>query len=668
MLLGIIGNIAAGTVTVSGKWQIVVWTGTALLAAGVVLGEAMAQPGAADGPERSLRDAVLAHCLAELEFRGVTDPYPLPVSWRTAPADLLDHPDAQPVVAEAGQDQVAQTYAAIASGRLVVLGDAGAGKSVLALILALQLAETGPVIPVVLDLRRYHPEDPFNDWVLRMIESTYAQAPESIVPLIQGRQLVLVLDGLDEVDHGWQGKLLRALNASLFPLVVTCRVDDYRRLAHTHGVLRSAAGVVLQPLTEVQVIHYLRRSAPPAATKWDDLFAAVKSSGPEARRRIFDSLGNPLILSLARYVYGHHRRPDPVEMMDDRRFPDAAAIEQYLIDRYISIAYADRDVASAVAPRSRSRWSKDDTRRWLAFVARFRHQFPDELIFSVPRDTTVQCLLAALTALVGTVAVFGANQRSPFGPLVAVVAAVGFALLAYLAVLFPHGPPTGPVPRPPPYGLIYRRTGKLRQLREEFGDPLVLQLTVPATLALPVGLLVTVVASGHLLFPQERDASVSAALAVGAWSWLALAFLFLCRRVFGGIANVVVTESVATYRLGLWDALAADRRRVLALWVLVAAPIAVVFGLVLAPMLPATVAAVAAGCAFVVFAIQLWQGAWRDYTVGHLYFVARGDLPWRLRAFLTEAREHGILYESTQAYGFRHERLRSRLASSEFSR
>ncbi|MFI7351850.1 NACHT domain-containing protein [Streptomyces sp. NPDC049936] len=54
--------------------------------------------------------------------------------------------------------------------------------------------------------------------------------------------------------------------------------------------------------------------------------------------------------------------------------------------------------------------------------------------------------------------------------------------------------------------------------------------------------------------------------------------------------------------------------------------------------------------------------AWPHYTIARLLIAARGQLPWRLQSFLSEAHRLGLLRQVGSVYQFRHARLRERLA------
>ncbi len=56
--------------------------------------------------------------------------------------------------------------------------------------------------------------------------------------------------------------------------------------------------------------------------------------------------------------------------------------------------------------------------------------------------------------------------------------------------------------------------------------------------------------------------------------------------------------------------------------------------------------------------------AWPHYLLARCQFAARGQLPWRLQTFLTDAHRLGILRRAGSTYQFRHARLQHHLAES----
>lgn len=134
-----------------------------------------------------LADAVRMQWESEEQVRRVHDPFPLPFRWSTADGELADHwqningsPDDETVLALAGQgDNVVGVFRRIPSGRLVVLGEAGAGKTILTSRFALTLLDergrgTEEPVPVIFSLGSWDPgRASLRDWLTEQLITTY---------------------------------------------------------------------------------------------------------------------------------------------------------------------------------------------------------------------------------------------------------------------------------------------------------------------------------------------------------------------------------------------------------------------------------------------------------------------------------------------------------------
>lgn len=131
----------------------------------------------------SLARDVHSRWIREEEQRRIHDPFPLPVRWRSAPEALLDHrgnisgalPGARsaPLSLDGGLAQVTEVYRRVPSGRLVVLGRAGSGKTVLMLRFVLDhlgsRTESDPV-PVVFSIGSWDPTvTALRDWLIERL-------------------------------------------------------------------------------------------------------------------------------------------------------------------------------------------------------------------------------------------------------------------------------------------------------------------------------------------------------------------------------------------------------------------------------------------------------------------------------------------------------------------
>jgi hypothetical protein len=201
----------------------------------------------ADAAE-GLAQAVQWQWRAESDLRRLQDPWPLPVRWVTTSRPGMDYWAAvrgvpgedAPLDLSGELDEITEVFARVPSGRMVLLGKGGAGKTVLLMQL-----------------------------VLGLLESWTVDEPP-------------VLDGLDEIPRALRANALRAANLAstrLARLVVSCRTEEY---VETGDVLSRAAVVELSPLPAAELQKYLRVKTPPGrAAIWDKVFAAMAAEPDE---------------------------------------------------------------------------------------------------------------------------------------------------------------------------------------------------------------------------------------------------------------------------------------------------------------------------------------------------------------------------------------------------
>ena len=183
-------------------------------------------------------------------------------------ADLTQGIEALSVELDASYEELrtTRTYEEIGQGRtLLILGEPGAGKTIALLQLAQRLIERSEQnlslpLPVVFNLSSWAKNrKPIFDWLLDELREKY-QVPKSLSkPWIEQQQLILLLDGLDEVNEDHRNNCVRALNEfiSLFPhaeVAVCSRVRDYEALTER---LQLSSALCLQPLSSEQVYQFL---------------------------------------------------------------------------------------------------------------------------------------------------------------------------------------------------------------------------------------------------------------------------------------------------------------------------------------------------------------------------------------------------------------------------
>ena len=355
-----------------------------------------------------LAGAVRRQWEGEAELRRIFDPYPLPVSWKAADERWFDDWESLTRLASSWPDNpVSPTPPGVGgpaslagsdgeitdvltnrvpTRRLVVLGEPGAGKTILLVRLVLGLLaarEPGNPVPILAPLASWNPqEQDLHVWLEARLTTDYpglrepASSPSGdtsrLRALLDNKLLFLILDGLDELPRNLRGLALVKVNSALRPgegVVLSSRANEYRealdpgdsRRVRLHG----AAGIELAHLDATDIETYLRQdSGTSAAARWNPVFAALGSTMPVAQ--VFRT---PLMVGLARTIYNPQQDeperslPDPAELCDQRRFRTGRDIERHLFDAFISAAYRR-------SPGSDLHWKADDATQFLVFLAR----------------------------------------------------------------------------------------------------------------------------------------------------------------------------------------------------------------------------------------------------------------------------------------------------------
>ncbi|MFH9659641.1 helix-turn-helix domain-containing protein [Streptomyces sp. NPDC017248] len=338
-----------------------------------------------------LAKAVAARWQREEEHRRIQDPFPLPVRWTAAPDTLTDHwanirrlpPGAAsgPLDLSGDLDGIARTYRSIPSGRLVVLGRSGSGKTVLTLRFVLDHLKTrkpAEPVPVIFSIGAWNPttrtlRDWLTDQLTRDHPGTAARGPDRVslaAALVDSGRVLPVLDGFDEMADGLRRPALEALNATTLPLLLTSRPAEYAAAVAETDVLTSAASVELTGLTVDDLDHYLPRTtrksdpADPGRGAWDRVLKKLREPSPDGPAGpLATALATPLMVALARTVYSDTPQYDPAVLLDTERFGSVRAVEEHLLDSFLPTVYH--------APRPDGRdWNADRARKWLGYLAR----------------------------------------------------------------------------------------------------------------------------------------------------------------------------------------------------------------------------------------------------------------------------------------------------------
>ncbi|MFC9931907.1 helix-turn-helix domain-containing protein [Streptomyces sp. NPDC127190] len=666
--------------------------------------------------------------------RRVHHPYPLPVRWRQVPSGLADHVEnsRSHTLAEAVPEadmsgalpEVAEMYGKVGSGRLVILGRAGSGKSVLAIRFVLDLlaerarGQGSRRVPVIFGVGSWDPtavglRDWLVDGLLRDHPHLARRVPSGktlAADLIDAGFILPVLDGFDEIAEGLRSDALDALNRVSTPLVLTSRHGEFAQAVRAaHAPLASAVGIELGDLTLDDLREYLPLTAPVlpdeagqadsggSETTWDAVLDEARGGGAGGAH-IAAALSTPLMVALARTMYSDSPDHTPDELLDTALFPDAHAIEEHLLAGFLPAVYRrgapDRlDDSPRGVPQD-----PGQAQKWLSHLAhhlvRFDHERQDlawwQLGDSLPWPTRVLAValasalcvavstwcagLAALPFLGSSPAVLTPAQVLIEGVLVGLAGGLAFGV-TYAVVAARSGsqsfePTTVRLRLPGASGGMGRRS--LRETSAYLGAVLA------GGVVMGVGMALVTTLQYHLFF--HAPLATSPMLHVTLTNMLVYALIFgpAACLVFGLVvaleAPLDVTTSATPQGL-LSSNRATAGRRALVLAPMLTLTVAlggyvVVFLLhgALGPLawslsdaLPIAAAGGLGGTAAYMLAFTAW-GQW--ILLARIWLPLTGRLPRDTLAFLDDAYRRGVLRRRGAVHQFRHLRLQHHLARS----
>ncbi|WTP56019.1 hypothetical protein OHU07_03740 [Streptomyces phaeochromogenes] len=397
--------------------DLIVSTAAGVLSVAVIAVWASLRGGApAVGADTSATSAQAAEALAQealklyeqrQDERKLADrEHPVPVTWRWSPHDVAGLPEdvvgaedgvgpplfdvlpgtepaSAAMLAQGDLDHLFKVYGGVRTGRIVVLGAPGAGKSAAAIrtvLKVLQLrdglageeARARVPVPVLLTPHDWNPkQDKLTDWLVGRLLSDFnslRRAPfgrRSVGQLIGDRRIALFFDGFEDIAADQRAEALRALQGLRIPLVIFSRREEFTRAAR-QTPLRGAAVLELDPV--------------PAEVAAERL-AVWRPAGlpPALRQRLTDqvreepvgvlaqALSTPLMLTLLRDAF-----PDgdtegftalAGELLMPGRFREPQDIHDRLLGRVLPAAYLPD------YPESPSLYTLDQAERWLGHIA-----------------------------------------------------------------------------------------------------------------------------------------------------------------------------------------------------------------------------------------------------------------------------------------------------------
>ncbi|MFE0693699.1 NACHT domain-containing protein [Streptomyces sp. NPDC059173] len=276
----------------------------------------------------------------------------------------------RPLVPNGTLDGLVADYRAVHPRRLVITGQPGAGKSVLARAFVAELngsrAEGEPV-PVLLPLGDWGRQELFRDWVVRHLVRDYGSTSAHAAQLMDSGLVLPVLDGLDELDEPGvpipESRAQQVLDALTgyqrglepAPVVLTCRTDLYEVLEASGRPMLDAARVEIDPVEAQEAVRFLamRQGAVHREEDWRPVLDELRAHPHGVLAR---SLSTPWRLVAMATAY--ERVNDPAELLEART-------EQEVTDR----VFAHFAPASVHAVDEEPRHSPERVHVWLHRLA-----------------------------------------------------------------------------------------------------------------------------------------------------------------------------------------------------------------------------------------------------------------------------------------------------------
>ncbi|MCF3102388.1 helix-turn-helix domain-containing protein [Streptomyces roseoverticillatus] len=682
-----------------------------------------AQP-APDHPPSALHGTLadvaeqLAHAVAsrwqrEEEQRQVHDPYPLPVRWRPVPEELTDHwanirrlpaggmrGTHGPLDLSGRLDGIVGVYRRIPSGRLVVLGRPGSGKSILTTRFVLDhitaRTRTDPV-PVIFSIGTWDPTAiTFRDWLsaqlIRDHPGLAGAAPGGrslAAALVEAGRVLPVLDGFDEIAGGLHRPAMEALNATTLPLLLTSRPAEYTTAVAETDVLTSAAAVELTDLTLDDLADYLPRTTrkarggDAATTAWDPVLGALREQ-PRSRGgdHLAEVLTTPLMVTLARAVYSDTPGGDPATLLDTHRFGGPGELEDHLLENFTATAYRLRPEHRPDGA-SRHGFDPERARHWLGYLAHHltRLDTPDLEWWRLgsglrrPTRTLVTALVTCL--VVGVVDCVAGTLFAPLRLQIAEGLTTGFlsgviSALSYWFLIAGRNTAVAPS------AVRMKVFGRAGTPRRRTGVRVVLGLLCGLVFGLGYGF------EHGVLKGLLWGAGPLTTLSLSLYDAVFFGFVFaLGGGPTLGLLTLLETPLDIRSAVNPVGLLRTNRRTATAqflVWVpafgllagigsaLAAPPLSLLLGPLVwdfeASLKLGLISGL--GCAL---GYALTLTAWGQWVVlSRIWLPLTGRLPWSVVAFLEDAYRRGVLRQAGAVYQFRHARLQDHLARTYRSR
>lgn len=266
--------------------------------------------------------------------------------------------------------KVSEKFKGMGEGRsLLILGEPGAGKTTTLLQLTRDLLEEAEIdssrpIPVVFNLSSWiNEKQSIGEWLVYELNTKYQVSKKIAESWLEKGELLLLLDGLDEVSEKRRSACVGAINKfyrehGTTELVVCSRIQDYQALPTR---LNLQAAICLQPLTLEQIHQYFQEAGSELSVIQTALAEDIT---------LQELAKSPLMLSIMTLAY---------QGISASSLPHFKTIEQRR--KHLFETYIRRMLARSNTPQTHS---KDRFIDWLVWLAK-RLKEHSQTVFLIER-------------------------------------------------------------------------------------------------------------------------------------------------------------------------------------------------------------------------------------------------------------------------------------------
>lgn len=641
----------------------------------------------ADAPAESralkrFSEALAAIALGESQAldRLLTRSGRLPVSWitQTAPAEAGAAGVARGPTSD-WPGQLADLFRNLEQRQLVILGEPGSGKTVMAVSVLLRLmpppGSPGPV-PVRFSMNSWNPRvETLHGWMWRTLMSEYPELEAIVaspdVSRLRGvitRQCILpVLDGLDEIRGGdlrnAAVESIRQGQGADLPMIITSRTAEYAQLSRGFGCLPGATIVRMEPLEPDLALSHLLETAPQEQRAlWENVLSVAALDAAA----VTPTLTSPLMVWLAGVALdsGQIRAED---LLGRESRPDQAALRQRLLSALVPGAFAVALRRPLRDDRLAGRSDPRQAERWLVFLARrlLDHGRTGIAWWQLQDLAPTRALGLGAVAVAGMAVGIAAGKSA--------LLAVEADIAVFMGVLLGCG-----------FGYAYseaRLSGVALRGRIAYGGHMegfdadlhiyLRKLLFGLVATLEFALAAAAMTSIWHIFGQ-RPTFFLAARRYGVlleYTFISAALALVLGLAGGTIAGVLLRSSntldvllAGARAVNPTSAVRKDKGATIGMFVL---------GTFVCGILTFAVLWLAAGHAYWSVAATAVTGGvlacqvfafWPAFRVSTIWFAVRNQLPFGVMGFLEEAHGAGVFRQAGNIYEFRHEMLQESLS------